>query len=209
MPDMMKANEQIIRYLVDTYQPEAVIVYGSFADGSANEHSDFDALVISDHAKAHDNAVIGGTVLDVFVYPPDVVRAEYDPEDFVQIFDGRIILDKNGMAERLKSRVLRYVESIPRKPEAEIRQEVDWCMKMLARTERGDAEGCYRRHWLLCDSLMIYCDIKGLRYFGPKKAWKSMEQTDPGAFQAYSRALGELGRECLAEWIMYLQNMVQ
>ena len=96
MPDMMKTNEQIICYLTDTYQPEAVIVYGSFADGSANEHSDFDALVIADHAKAHDNAVIGGTVLDVFVYPPDVFRAEYDPEDFVQIFDGRIILDKNG-----------------------------------------------------------------------------------------------------------------
>ena len=206
---MMEINEQIIRYLADTYQPEAVIVYGSFADGSAGEHSDFDALVIADHAKAHDNAVIGGTVLDVFVYPTDVFRAEYDPEEFVQVFDGKIILDKNGMAEQLKNSVLRYIESIPRKTATEIRQEVDWCMKMLVRTERRDAEGCYRRHWLLCDSLMIYCDVKGLYYFGLKKALRSMEQTDPGAFQTYSRALREPDRECLTEWIMYLQNLVQ
>lgn len=40
----MKA--EIIEYLKEKYQPLALIVYGSFADGTNNAHSDFDALVI-------------------------------------------------------------------------------------------------------------------------------------------------------------------
>jgi predicted nucleotidyltransferase len=61
--------EKIIRYLEETYSPDAIIIYGSFADGSANEHSDFDALVMADRDKLHDSSVIDGTILDVFVYP--------------------------------------------------------------------------------------------------------------------------------------------
>ena len=41
--------------------------------------------------------------------------------------------------------------------------------RMLLRTMRGDVEGYYRWHWLLCDSLEIYFDIKGIHYYGPKK----------------------------------------
>ena len=164
--------------------------------------------MIADHVKDHDASVIGGTVLDVFVYPPETFQTAVDPEEFVQVFDGEIILDKSGLAGRLKSRVLAYIEGLSRKSEEEIRQEQDWCGKMLARTERGDAEGYYRWHWLLSDSLEIYCDVKGLRYFGPKKTLGYMEQTDAEAFQIYSKALRELNRECLAEWVTYLRGMM-
>lgn len=44
-------NNLIIKYIMETYSPEAIIVYGSYADGSANENSDFDALVITDSVK--------------------------------------------------------------------------------------------------------------------------------------------------------------
>lgn len=43
----MEIADRIIDYLKETYQPEAIIAYGSFADGSANSNSDFDALVIA------------------------------------------------------------------------------------------------------------------------------------------------------------------
>ena len=43
----MVNTEKIVGYLKKTYQPDAVIVYGSFADGSANLNSDFDALIIA------------------------------------------------------------------------------------------------------------------------------------------------------------------
>lgn len=101
----MQRQDAIIQYLKDTYHPEGMIAYGSFADGSANEHSDFDALVIGGSLKKHDSSVIGENVLDVFVYPAETFQKPYDPEEFVQIFDGSILLDENGLAAALKARV--------------------------------------------------------------------------------------------------------
>ena len=203
----MNIEATIINYLIEAYSPQSIILYGSFADGSANENSDFDALVIADHAKCHDTSVIENTVLDVFVYSPDTFSTEYDPDDYIQIFDGKIVLDLFGAAGRLKQRVCDYLESIPQKSHEEIRQEIDWCEKMLSRTVREDAEGFFRWHWVLCDSLEIYCDIKHKHYFGPKKSLRFMEQTDYEAFQIYSQALKELNREYLAKWISYLKTI--
>ena len=201
----MEISNQIISYLKQTYQPDAIIAYGSFADGSANKYSDFDALVIAGYKALHDSSVIDDTVLDVFIYPPDTFQADYDPEAFVQIWDGQIILDKNGIAEQLKNRVLDYIAHTPQKSADEIHQELSWCEKMVSRTMRGDAEGYYRWHWVLYDSLEIYFDVKGMRFFGPKKALRFMEETDREAFRIYSSALREFNRERLSEWIAYLK----
>ena len=204
----MAAADQVIRYLTETYRPLGIILYGSFADGSANENSDFDALVITeDVKKKHDASVIGNTVLDVFLYPPETFQKEYDPEEFLQVFDGKIVLDRDGTAEKLKQRVLDHIAQTPKKTEEEIRQAISWCEKMVSRTLREDAEGFFRWHWVLYDSLEIYCDIKGLFYHGPKKALRQMEKSDPEAFRIYSRALMELDRAALVEWIGTLKQM--
>ena len=203
----MEITEKIIHYIKETYQPEAVIIYGSFADGSANEHSDFDALVIANHATTHDAAVIGGIILDVFIYPTETFRSDYEPEKFVQVWDGQIILDKNGIAERLQKRVLSCIESKPKKSADEIRQEIDWCEKMVLRTKRDDAEGYFRWHWMLTDSLEIYCDVIGMYYFGPKKTLRCMEQTDEEAFRTYAEALKSFDRGALSEWVSCLKRM--
>ena len=197
----MDISSAVIDYLRQKYSPDAIIAYGSFADGSAGEHSDFDALVIT-----HDSSIVAGTVLDVFVYPPETFADGYDPEEFVQVFDGRIILDKSGIAARLKRRVLDYIASIPKKSAEELREEAEWCRKMLARSARGDAEGMFRWHWVLIDSLEIYFDLHGLHYYGPKKALRFMRENDQKAFKAYSRALGEFSREALCAWIELLTD---
>ena len=57
--------EKILEYLVEKYQPEGMIVYGSFADDSYNENSDFDVLVIASGEKRHDASVVDGTVLGI------------------------------------------------------------------------------------------------------------------------------------------------
>ena len=203
----MEIADKIICHLLETYQPDAVITYGSYADGSVNENSDFDALVIAKHSRKHDASVIDGTVLDVFIYPEEVFQSDYDPKEFIQIFDGNIILDKTGTAGRLKKRVLDYIESRPQKTDEEVRQELGWCEKMLSRTMRGDSEGYYRWHWVLSDSLEIYSDVKGLYYFGPKKALRYMAQADPEAYRIYSRALKEMSGEALSEWIACLKRL--
>ena len=203
----MELPNRIMEYLKQTYQPDAIIVYGSFADGSANRNSDFDALVIADSEQTHDASVVDGVVLDVFIYPSELFQSEYDPEAFVQVWDGKIILDKTGAAEQLQKRVLDYISKIPPKTAEEIRQEICWCEKMAARTVREDAEGYYRWHWLLFDSLEIYFDVKGLHYYGPKKALRYMEQTDGASFQIYARALREFNQKSLSEWISHLKAL--
>ena len=199
--------DKLVAYLKDTYQPDAIIAYGSFADGSANKNSDFDALVIADNVRKHDSSVIDGIVLDVFIYPLETFQSEFDPEEFVQVWDGKIILDTEGIAARLKKRVLDYIAKIPQKAEEEIQQELSWCEKMLSRTMRGDAEGDYRWHWLLVDSLEIYFDVKGLHYYGPKKALRLLEQTDQEAFRIYTKALQEFKHERLSDWIFHLKSI--
>ena len=204
----MVNTEKIMEYLNRTYQTDAIVVYGSFADGSANRNSDFDALVIADSGKTHDASVVDGVVLDVFVYPAETFLAEYDPEEFVQVWDGKIVLDEHGIAGQLKAKVLDYIEHLPKKTATEVAQEVEWCEKMLLRTMREDVEGYYRWHWVLCDSLEIYFDIRGLHYYGPKKMLRLMEKSDAEAFGLYAKALREFDRESLSEWIAYLKSMV-
>ena len=203
----VEITDKIISYLKETYQPNAIITYGSFADGSENENSDFDALIIADHEKKHDSSVIDGIILDVFIYPTELFRSEYEPMEFVQICDGIIVIDKNGIADHLQKRVRSYIESAPKKTVDEIREEIRWCEKMILRTMRKDAEGYYRWHWVLFDSLEIYCDIKGLYYYGPKKALRLMEQTDEEAFRKYSKALKIFEQEHLSDWISYLKRI--
>lgn len=203
----LEITDRIIDYLKETYQPDAIIVYGSFADGSANRNSDFDAIVIANKNGAHDSSVIDDVVLDVYIYSPDTFQSDYDPEEFIQVWDGRIILDKTGIAEHLKNRILDYLEHIPRKTAEEIQQEISWCEKMVSRTMREDAEGYYRWHWVLFDSLEIYFDIKGMHYYGPKKALHFMEQTDMESFQIYFNSLREFKREGLLTWISHLKSI--
>ena len=203
----MEITDKILAYLKETYQPDAIIAYGSFADGSANKNSDFDALVIANKGKMHDSSVIDGIVLDVFIYPLDTFQSEYDPEEFVQVWDGNILLDRDSVAACLQKRVLDYIAHIPQKTAEEIEEEISWCEKMLSRTSREDAEGYYRWHWVLFDSLEIYFDVKGLHYYGPKKALRFLEQTDPEAFQIYTKALREFKRESLSAWISHLKRI--
>ena len=198
--------EKILEYLVEKYQSEGMIVYGSFADGSYNENSDFDVLVIASGEKRHDASVVDGTVLDAFVYPPDTFAGAFDPADFVQIFDGKIVLDSKGVAAKLKARVLAYLDALPMKAMDEVRQDVAWCRKMQSRTLRGDAEGFYRWHWLLTESLLIYCDARRWHYFGPKKALRQMQREQPEHYAAYRKALEDFTQSALSGWLDCLEE---
>ena len=202
----MECFDTIVAYLKRTYHPETILVYGSYADGSAGENSDFDALVIADGVKKHDASVVAGVALDVFIYPSEMFRGEYDPSGFVQVIDGTVVLDQSGAGRVLQERVQKYIESLPQKSAEEIADELTWCEKMLARTLRGDAEGAYRAHWLLVESAEIYCDVKGIRYPGPKKTLRMMEQNDPEAFRFYAAALQDFCFDSIKAWIDHLKS---
>lgn len=197
--------EKILEYLKQSYEPLAIITYGSYGDGSSNEYSDFDALIITEgHPRFHDVSVVNGIQLDVFIYPKAFFDTEYNCEDFVQVFDGNILMDTGGYAYRLKQSVLSYINNKPKKSREEISDEIAWCRKMLLRASRSDAEGMFRWHWLLTDSLEIFCDSVSYPYFGPKKALKRMEKEYPEAFALYAKALSDFSYESLEKWIFFL-----
>lgn len=97
----------------------------------------FDALIIAGEEKTHDSSIVDGVVLDVFVYPAETFSADYDPEEFVQVWDGKIVLDQHGIAGQLKAKVLDYIEHLPKKTVTEVAQEVEWCEKPLRLMEKA------------------------------------------------------------------------
>ena len=201
--------EKMIEYIMQRYDPLSIIVYGSYANGTNNQGSDFDALVISrSHGRFHDTKLVEGVQLDVFVYPASYFEAEYDCGDFVQIFDGKIVADSEGRGKDLQTRVLSYLQNRPCKTRDEIESSIAWCAKMLERTKRADAEGAFRWHWVLTDSLEIFYDAIGEPYLGPKKALIRMKEHHPVAFAHYEKALKDFSEESLSSWVSYLKSMI-
>lgn len=199
--------ERILEYIDQKYNPVTVILYGSYANKTNDSSSDFDALVISsDCEQFHDTSFADGIQLDVFVYPASYFEKDYDCENFVQIFDGKIIKDSNDLGKNLKTNVLAYLNNRRAKTSTELQADIDWCVKMLGRAKRGDCEGMFRWHWVLTDSLEFFCNIMKYPYFGPKKTLGWMEKAYPEAFDCYKRALQELNIDRLEEWVAYIEN---
>ena len=198
--------KQIIEYINQKYNPASIILYGSYANGTNGINSDFDALVISyEKIRFHDTSFVNGIRLDVFVYPASYFAGNYDCADFIQILDGNIILDNQSIGKSLKDNVISYMQNRPRKSKEELKADIDWCVKMLERTKRGDAEAMFRWHWLLVDSLEIFCDTKNHCYLGPKKTLKWMEENYPVEFGYYEKALHNLNVESLENWILSIK----
>lgn len=133
--------------------------------------------------------------------------SDYEIEDFLRVWDGKIVIDREGICKQMQERAKAWIAQYPGKSEAENEHSLAWCEKMLGRTKRGDTEGLYRMHWLLTDSLEIYFDLKGLYYFGPKKAIRQMAEIAPADAELYHRALSVPTFENLSEWVMRLKSI--
>lgn len=60
----------IIEYIKQKYDPCSIILYGSYADGTNNLNSDFDALVLSyNYEQFHDTSFVNGVQLDLLYIP--------------------------------------------------------------------------------------------------------------------------------------------
>lgn len=205
----MDKSEAIIQYLVDKYHPTVLISYGSFADGTASTNSDYDALLVYDGPECHDGSIVEETPLDVFCYPLDKFTDNYNPEDYLGVLDSKIVIDSNGLGQSIKKKVLEFVNAAPKKTEAELQHEIEWCKKMFARSLRGDAEGYFRWHWVLVDSLEIYCNIIGKYYYGPKKTLRYLKEIDREGYAYYEAAMKEFSSSSLKMWIDYLEMVFQ
>ena len=201
--------EDILAYIEETYAPVALFVYGSRADGSNGPDSDFDALALAaDGTARHDMSFVGGVQLDLFVHPVRDLQGSFDPAEFLRLLDGKLVWDRDGSGKALLDRLAAYRDSLPAKTPEENRTQVAWCRKMLQRAGRGDAEGFFRWHWLLADSLEICCDLYGRLYQGPKKSLRWLETAHPEAYALYTEALSRLDAAALERWVDHLEALL-
>lgn len=200
----------IVQYIAGKYAPLCIIMYGSYADGSYGPDSDFDALAVTPGGEAvHDTGTVDGVRLDLFVYPASHFDGGPDWEEVVQIYHGRVLSDTGGIGERLIDSVRKYVDAQPLKTREEVKADISWCGKMLLRARRGDPEGMFRWHWLLTDSLEMYCAAEGQRYWGPKKTLLWMERERPQAFLLYTEALASMDYAALERWIDHIRTLTE
>ena len=194
--------KEITEYLINTYHPRALLVYGSFVRGDRDEYSDFDCMVIVDSKeKDHDDSVIGGAQLDCFIFTAEEAAAE-DVDPFMTAFDSEILLD-DGTGAALKERVRKYVAEHTVTEESEKEFIRSWIRKILRRMEKGDDEGSYRGILFLSESLEDYCALRDLFYFGSKKTIAYLKANDPQGYALFHDAVTGRTDESIRAWAEY------
>ena len=194
--------KEITEYLINTYHPRALLVYGSFVRGDRDEYSDFDCMVIVDSKeKDHDDSVIGGVQLDCFIFTAEEAAAE-DVDPFLTAFDSKILLD-DGTGAALKERVRKYVAEHTVTEESEKEFIRSWIRKILRRMEKGDDEGSYRGILFLSESLEDYCALRNLFYFGSKKTIAYLKANDPQGYALFHDAVTGRTNESIRAWAEY------
>ena len=194
--------KEITEYLINTYHPRALLVYGSFVRGDRDEYSDFDCMVIVDSKeKDHDDSVIGGVQLDCFIFTAEEAAAE-DVDPFMTAFDSEILLD-DGTGAALKERVRKYVAEHTVTEESEKEFIRSWIRKILRRMEKDDDEGSYRGILFLSESLEDYCALRDLFYFGSKKTIAYLKANDPQGYALFHDAVTGRTDESIRAWAEY------
>ena len=195
--------EQILEYLKNTYHPISILVYGSFADGTNDETSDFDCmLIVPEKARDHDDAVINGIQLDCFLFTEDELQSEAT-DTFLTAYHSRIVLD-NGIGAELKRRVHDYVEQNRCTPKEEKTFLTSWIQKTIRRISKNDDEGNMRAVAFLADSLADYCMLRDMFYFGSKKAIASLRETDGEGYILFHNAVTLRSNEAIIKWAEYI-----
>ena len=199
--DMIR--EQILDYLENTYKPRAVLFYGSYVRGDADEYSDFDCMVLVDAKTVkHDDAVIGGVRLDCFVFTVQEAGSE-DPDIFLTAYDAEIVKD-DGAGQALRERVRRYVEEHRTYDEEEKQFIESWIRKTLERMRKGDDEGHFRAVALLWESLTDYCLLRDRFYFGSKDTIRYLKDRAPEGYRLFHPAVTEKTPESIEAWGRYV-----
>ena len=181
--------QQACRDLVVGYGAHTVLLYGSHADGSASTASDFDLAAFADCAAVVRVARLkDGFYLDAFVYPESVLIAP--AEDHLKLRGSQVLVERGVEGTHFLQRLEQLYGVGPKPlPLDEAAARKTWAYKMVNRARRPDAEGNFRRAWLLTALLEDYFSLRGKWYEGPKKALRWLEQFDEPTFVAFRRAL--------------------
>ncbi|MGM9604654.1 MAG: nucleotidyltransferase domain-containing protein [Faecousia sp.] len=196
-------KDKILAYLTEKYTPTSILLYGSYANGTNDETSDFDCMLIVPQKKtAHDDSVVGGVQMDCFLFTKEETAAE-DLAPFLTVYDASIALD-DGTGAALKARVRQYVADHSVRTEEDRIFLRSWIKKTCARIRKGDDEGCFRAVALLSESLEDYCLLRDRFYFGSKKTIQYLKENDPAAYDLFHSAISSRTETSILRWAEYL-----
>ena len=196
--------EEIIEYLKKTYDPMSILLYGSYADGTNDESSDFDCMIIvRQKDKNHDDAVIGGVQLDCFIFTEEQVKNEDDADAFLTAYNSNIVLD-NGLGAELKQRIHKYVEEHTVIPDDEKDFIRSWIQKTIHRIQKNDDEGNMRAVSFLAESLVDYFFLRDMFYFGSKKAIYYIKENDKEGYALFHKAVTAKANSDIIKWAEYI-----
>ena len=191
-PDPMPEDPElaaICRELQSLHQAHTILLYGSRADGSFGEDSDYDVAAFAPVASPLRIARrVGRAYWDVWIYP-QAALGEVTQED-LRFRGSRILLQQGHGAQDFLDRVdALYCKGPAPLSANELEARSVWAHKMLARIARGDPEGNYRRVWLLQALIEDYFHRRTIWFEGPKKALRWLREFDHPAYAAYCQAL--------------------
>ncbi len=175
--------------LMQRHGAHTLLLYGSHADGSATPQSDYDLAGFADvPRKLCDARVVEGRFLDAFIYPETVLAQP--ALDHLHLRGAVVLAQRGDEASRFLAALdALHAQGPAARPGDELHTLRVWAWKMLARLQRGDAEGHYRRHWLLMQLLEDYFALRQQWYPGPKKSLLRLQREDPAAYTAFEAAL--------------------
>jgi hypothetical protein len=179
----------ICEQLATRHSAHTVMLYGSRADGSATADSDYDVVAFAPIEDAlRDARLHEGDYLDIFIYPESVLAKPTG--EYLHLRQAKVLQQRGDEGDAFLAQLDTLFQQGPDSlPSDEIAARLTWIHKMLARMQRGDAEGNYRRAWLLFSLLEDYFQLRRQWYQGPKKSLALLRQTAPEIYAKFAAAL--------------------
>jgi nucleotidyltransferase-like protein len=186
---MDRLLQEVCTALTRDSHAHTILLYGSRADGTETEFSDYDIAAFADvPVTKRDTRIVDGQFLDVFLHPQAVLRTP--SKEHLTLRGSEILLQRGTEAADF----LASIDALfHRGPEPLPADEVDarrtWARKMALRMRRGDIEGDFRRVWLLTALLEDYFALRDMWYQGPKKSFQWLRASDVRTYRAFKEAL--------------------
>lgn len=200
----MLTEDLVVRYLIDTYDPKAILFMGSYKDVTQDSFSDFDcAIVVEDSDKFKDETIIDGIQLDCDIFTVKDVLSGHLRNDCLKVHDAVIVLD-DGIGKIFKDNINRYLEETRVVPEKEKEILRSWMIKTSKRMFMADDNGNFRAVMLLWESLQNYFLLRDLVYYGSKKSILYLKMNDSDGYKLLHKALETKEPQDIYEWVTYV-----
>ena len=198
----------IIQYLLQTYDLLAIIITGSYADGTFDAYSDLDAYLIGRDGcrNLEDYSIINNVQLQAQLAPWQFY--EKMPLAMQAVFKGAVIAyDPDGWGQRFMDMVQANLSRYPCASKRQKKEHLIFLNGLLRRQPRCDADSDLRGHVLLQESLQVWADFSDRIMQGSRKTLSIMQAADPDGYVLYCRALRSFAYEDMRVWTEHLRQL--